>query len=47
MRMARLIKAAEMDRSFEQAFWKEVGAEGRFFAAWDMVLEVNAIRGKG
>ena len=46
VRMARLIKASEMDRSFDLAFWKEVGAEGRFSAAWQMVLEVNAIRGK-
>jgi hypothetical protein len=46
VRMARLIKAKEMDRSFDLAFWKRVGAEGRFSAAWDMVLEVNAIRGK-
>jgi hypothetical protein len=46
VRMARLIKAVEMDRSFDLAFWKKVGAEGRFSAAWEMVLEVNAIRGK-
>jgi hypothetical protein len=45
VRMARLIKAADMDRSFDLAFWKRVGAEGRFTAAWDMVLEVNTIRG--
>ncbi len=44
--MARLIKATEMDRSFDLAFWKRVGAEGRFSAAWEMVLEVNAIKGE-
>ena len=44
--MARLISAKEMDRSFDLAFWEKVGAEGRFSAAWEMVLEVNAIRGK-
>jgi hypothetical protein len=27
-------------------FWKRVGAEGRFAAAWQMVSEVNAIKGK-
>jgi hypothetical protein len=42
----RTVIVTEMDRSFDQAFWKRVGPEGRFSAAWDMVLEVNAIRGK-
>ena len=46
VRMARLTKASEMDRSFDLEFWERVGAEGRFSAARDMVLEVNAIRGK-
>jgi hypothetical protein len=46
VRMARLIRATEMDRSFDLEFWEKVGAEGRFSAAWEMVLEVNAIRGK-
>jgi hypothetical protein len=42
--MARLIKPSEMDRSFDLEFWRKVGAEGRFAAAWEMVLEVNAIK---
>jgi hypothetical protein len=46
VRMARLIKATDLDRSFDLEFWEKVGAEGRFSAAWEMVLEVNAIRGK-
>jgi hypothetical protein len=46
IRMARLVKAKDMDRSFDLLFWKRVGAEGRFAAAWQMVLEVNAIKGK-
>jgi len=46
VRMARLIKATDMDRSFDLEFWEKVGAEGRFSAAWEMVLEVDAIRGK-
>jgi hypothetical protein len=45
-RMARLVKAKDMDRSFDLLFWKRVGAEGRFAAAWQMVSEVNAIKGK-
>jgi hypothetical protein len=32
--MARLVKASEMDRSFDLLFWEKVGAEGRFSAAW-------------
>jgi hypothetical protein len=46
VRMAKLVKASEMDRSFDRVFWERVGPQGRFSAAWDMVLEVNAIRGK-
>lgn len=34
-------EADKMDREF----WRSVGAEGRFSAAWEMVGEVNAIRG--
>jgi hypothetical protein len=45
-RMARLVKAKDMDRSFDLLFWKQVGAEARFAAAWQMVSEVNAIKGK-
>ena len=47
IRMARLVKASEQDRSFDLVFWKKVGAEGRFEAAWQMVSEVQAIKGKG
>lgn len=46
VRIARLIKAKDLDRSFDFLFWGKIGAEGRFSAAWEMVLEVNAIRGK-
>ena len=45
-RMARLVKAKDMDRSFGLLFWKREGAEGRFAAAWQMVSEVNAIKVK-
>jgi hypothetical protein len=45
-RMARLVKVKDMDRSFDLLFWKRVGAEGRFAAAWQMVSEVNALKGK-
>ena len=45
-RMARMVKATEADRSFDLVFWRKVGAEGRFAAAWQMISEVDAIRGK-
>ncbi|MFQ5824307.1 MAG: hypothetical protein ACE5JB_09655 [bacterium] len=44
--MSRLIKRGEMDRSFDLEFWKKVGAQGRFAAAWQMVKEWLMIRGK-
>jgi len=46
IRMARLARAGEADRSFDLVFWMKMGAEKRFEAAWNMVLEVNAIKGK-
>ncbi len=46
IRMARLVKLTEADRSFDLEFWARMGVEKRFKAAWDMVLEVNAIKGK-
>ena len=46
LRMARLVTATEMDRSFDLEFWSRMGAEERFKAAWNMVLEVNTIKRK-
>ncbi|MDZ7289906.1 MAG: hypothetical protein ONB44_10205 [candidate division KSB1 bacterium] len=34
------------ERSFDIEFWQKVGAQGRFAAAWQMVREVQLIRGK-
>jgi hypothetical protein len=45
VRMARLVRADAVDRSFDLEFWKKMGAEERFKAAWQMVLEVNTIKG--
>jgi hypothetical protein len=45
VRMARLVKLKDADRSFDIAFWRRVGAEGRFVAAWQMVEEVSLMRG--
>jgi hypothetical protein len=46
IRMARLVRAAEADRSFDLEFWRKAGHEARFAAAWQMVSEVSAIRGE-
>jgi len=43
--MARLVRLRDADRSFDLEFWRRVGAEGRFAAAWQMVKEVAVIRG--
>mgnify|MGYP000202982719 CR=1 FL=1 len=34
------------DGAFDRDFWQEIGAEGIFAAAWDMVKEVELIRGQ-
>ena len=41
-----MVKATEADRYFDLVFWRKVGTEGRFAAAWEMISEVDAIRGK-
>ena len=46
IRMARLIKVEEMDRSFDLDFWSRMRPEERFSAAWQMVLEDNVIKEK-
>lgn len=43
--MAALIPKAEADRSFDLVFWRRVGAQGRFAAAWQMVREFDLMRG--
>lgn len=46
VRMARVLRnGAPDDGSFDIEFWRRVGAEGRFAAAWEMVCEAEAIRG--
>ena len=44
--MARLIKQNQDKGDFDRDFWLKIGHEGRFSAAWDMVYEVDLIRGK-
>ena len=45
VRLARLVSRRDADRRFDVDFWQRVGAEGRFAAMWQMVKEVQAIRG--
>ena len=42
----RLVSMFEDDRSFDVEFWQRAGAEAIFAAAWEMVQEVQAIRGQ-
>ncbi len=44
--MSKLVSLNEMDRSFDLEFWDKVGVNGRFEAMWQMVLEVQAMKGK-
>ncbi len=41
-RLTTLDKKDEFDREF----WRKAGHEARFAAAWEMVVEVELIRGK-
>lgn len=34
------------DRSFDIEFWQKIGDVGRFAAAWQMIKEVQLIRGQ-
>ena len=44
--MARVLRNGERDDGiFDLAFWRKVGVEGIFSAAWDMVAESRAFRG--
>lgn len=45
--MARVSTREEHDsRAFDLEFWEKVGAQGRFAAAWEMVKEVQRMRGQ-
>jgi hypothetical protein len=45
--MARVLRdGAKDDGAFDLEFWRRIGAEGIFSAAWEMVSEARAIRGQ-
>jgi hypothetical protein len=44
--MSRVLRGGQPDDgSFDLAFWREVGPEGIFAAAWEMVAERRAFEG--
>ena len=47
IKMARVLRHGEQDDgSFDLEFWQAVGAEGIFSASWEMVGEVQDMRGE-
>jgi hypothetical protein len=42
---ARLVKRGEAERDFDRAFWRAAGHEIRFAAVWQVVAELDLIRG--
>jgi hypothetical protein len=45
--VTRVLRNGEKDDgAFDRAFWQAQGAERIFEAAWEMVSEVNAMRGR-
>ena len=45
--MARVLRPGQTDDgSFDREFWRRVGAEGIFAAAWEMVEQADAFRGQ-
>jgi hypothetical protein len=42
----KLINIKNNDRSFDLEFWQQAGAAARFEAAWQMVLDMQTIRGE-
>lgn len=43
--MARVLRGESDDGAFDLEFWRRVGPEGVFEAAWEMVSEARAMRG--
>jgi len=45
--MSRVLRAGQKDDgAFDRDFWRKVGPEGIFEAAWDMVREHRVMRGE-
>jgi len=45
VKMVRVAKLKDVDRSFDLEFWDRVGPEGRFKATCEMVKQVHLMRG--
>lgn len=44
--IARLVHSHEEVDEFNREFWRRAGHEAKFAAAWDMLLDVQRMRGK-
>jgi len=44
--MARLARLKDTDRSFDYEFWKNLSAEERFAAMWQLVIDMRILRGE-
>jgi hypothetical protein len=45
--MSRVVRRKEhREKSFDMEFWRKVGDAGRFAAAWQMIREVQLMRGQ-
>ena len=43
---ARFVRRDEDDRSFDREFWQSLGHEAIMAAAWEMLAEVQRVRGQ-
>ena len=43
---AQMVKRGKEEEKFDCEFWREIGHEGRFVASWEMISEVESMRGK-
>jgi hypothetical protein len=43
--MARVLRGVPDDGLFDLDFWAAIGDQGRFAAAWQMVVEADLMRG--
>jgi hypothetical protein len=42
----KLVKRSQDRGDFDKDFWEKVGPEGRFAAAWEMIVEADLFKGK-
>jgi hypothetical protein len=42
----RVVDGHPKDRAFDRAFWRRAGAQARWAAAWQMIVDACALRGE-